>query len=91
MAAAGAGGAGEEETDEEGEGGGSNGGGGGDRKKDAGVLAATGASGAVIGWNLAHSLGMGLDLVGALGGELLLQLCMRLSVHGVGMLVEENT
>lgn len=65
MAAAGGGSAGEGETDGEG-------GSGGERKKDAGVLAATGASGAFIGWNLAHSMGLGLDLVGALGGELLL-------------------
>lgn len=71
MTAAGGGEEGEGETDEEGEDGSSGGGGGGsERKKDAGVLAATGASGAFIGWNLAHSMGLGLDLVGALGGEL---------------------
>lgn len=70
MAAAGAGGAGDGEAHEEGDGSDGGDGGVGNPKKDAGVLAATGASGAFIGWNLAHSMGLGLDLVGALGGEL---------------------
>lgn len=38
-------------------------------KKDPGVLVATGASGALIGWSLMHSLGMDLDLLGAVTGE----------------------
>ena len=37
--------------------------------KDPGVLVATGASGALIGWSLVHSLGMDLDLLGAVTGE----------------------
>lgn len=37
--------------------------------RDFGVLAATGATGAMIGWCLAHRLGMDLDLLGAFSGE----------------------
>eukprot|EP00903_Cladosiphon_okamuranus_P018813 g17304.t2 len=69
-----AGGAGEGEADKEEEVGVDG------EKKDAGVLAATGACGALVGWNLAHSLGMGLDLVGALGGCLV----------AVGLLAQEG-
>lgn len=33
------------------------------------LLAATGASGALVGWSVAHSLSLDLDFVGAVGGE----------------------
>lgn len=38
-------------------------------KKDAGVLAATGVTGALLGWSFAHSLDLDLDLAGAVSGE----------------------
>lgn len=37
-----------------------------DKRKDAGVLAATGATGAIVGWSLGHSLG--LDMIGMFAG-----------------------
>lgn len=40
-----------------------------DRRKDAGVLAATGATGAIVGWSLGHSLG--LDMMGMFAGMFL--------------------
>ena len=49
-------------------------------KKDPGVLVATGASGALVGWSLAHSLGMDLDFFGAVTGEPGGRLCQCLSV-----------
>lgn len=39
------------------------------KKADAGVLAATATTGAVLGSSVAHSLGLGLDMVGAFAGE----------------------
>lgn len=39
------------------------------RGQDVGVLAATGASGALVGWCLAHTLNLNLDLLGAATGE----------------------
>ncbi|CAB1121192.1 unnamed protein product [Ectocarpus sp. CCAP 1310/34] len=39
-----------------------------DKRKDAGVLAATGATGAIVGWSLGHSLG--LDMMGMFAGGL---------------------
>ena len=38
-------------------------------KNDPGVLAATGISGALVGWSLVHPLDIGLDLLGAVTGE----------------------
>lgn len=38
-------------------------------KRDPGVLAATGATGALAGWCLVHPLGVDLELLGAFSGE----------------------
>lgn len=68
-----AGGGGEEQEEEETEAGGSDNGdedeGAAIVRKEPGVLVATGASGALVGWSLVHSLGMDLDLLGAVTGE----------------------
>ncbi|CAM9806233.1 unnamed protein product, partial [Ectocarpus sp. 12 AP-2014] len=50
-----------------------------DKRKDAGVLAATGATGAIVGWSLGHSLG--LDMIGMFAG------CLA----AVGLLAQEGT